>query len=86
MASTSTTADSPPARHGSWSLSADSDGKSDDSRRTLALDPVTVDALREYLRGWDERKREFGHDGQHLFCHPTAGSSTPTPSPSGSRG
>jgi integrase len=48
----------------------DSDGKSDDSRRTLALDPVTVDALREYLRGWDERKREFGHDGQHLFCHP----------------
>ena len=48
----------------------DSDGKSDDSRRTLALDPVTVDALREYLRGWDEWKREFGHAGQHLFCHP----------------
>jgi integrase len=48
----------------------DSDGKSDDSRRTLALDPITIDALREYLRGWDERKQEFGHDGQHLFCHP----------------
>jgi integrase len=48
----------------------DSDGKSDDSRRTLALDPVTVDALREFLVRWDELKQEFGHAGQHLFCHP----------------
>lgn len=48
----------------------DSDGKSDGSRRTLALDPVTVEALRGYVQGWDERKREFDHDGEHLFCHP----------------
>lgn len=48
----------------------DEDGKSDRGRRTLALDPVTVDALREYVRRWDEWKREFGHDGEHLFCHP----------------
>lgn len=47
-----------------------SDGKTDASGRTLALDPVTVTALRLYLLGWDERKTEFGHDGEHLFCHP----------------
>ncbi|MDT7699622.1 MAG: hypothetical protein QOJ30_1947 [Pseudonocardiales bacterium] len=48
----------------------DSDGKSDGSRRTLALGPVTVEALRKYLARWDELKQEFGHAGQHLFCHP----------------
>lgn len=48
----------------------DSDGKSNDSRRTLALDPVTVAALREYLLEWDSQKREFGHAGEHLFSHP----------------
>lgn len=48
----------------------DSDGKSDGSRRTLALDPMTVDALRGYLTAWTEQKREFDHDGEHLFCHP----------------
>jgi integrase len=31
---------------------------------------VTVEALREYLARWDELKQEFGHAGQHLFCHP----------------
>ena len=31
---------------------------------------MTAGALREYLQRWDELKREFGHDGQHLFCHP----------------
>lgn len=48
----------------------DSDGKSNDSRRTLALDPVTVAALREYLLQWDSQKQDFGHAGQQLFCHP----------------
>lgn len=48
----------------------DSDGKSDDSRRTLALDPVTLEALREYLQQWDSWKADFGHSGQYLFCHP----------------
>lgn len=48
----------------------DSDGKSDDSRRTLALDPVTVGGLRRYLDQWDRWKCEFEHNGQHLFCHP----------------
>jgi len=48
----------------------DSDGKSDHGRRTLALDPVTVEALREYVQRWEGWKREFGHDGVHLFCHP----------------
>jgi hypothetical protein len=49
---------------------ADSDGKSDHGRRTIASDPVTVEALREYVREWDALKQEFGHDGVHLFCHP----------------
>jgi integrase len=48
----------------------ESDGKSDRGRRTLALDPVTVDALREYVQRWEGWKREFGHHGEHLFCHP----------------
>jgi integrase len=48
----------------------DEDGKSDRGRRTLAPDPVTVDGLREYVQRWDEWKREFGHNGEHLFCHP----------------
>lgn len=48
----------------------DSDGKSNDSRRTLALDPVTVEALREYVTQWDSWKAEFGHTGEYLFCHP----------------
>jgi integrase len=47
----------------------DSDGKSDDSRRTLALDPVTADALRRYVERWEEEKRQFGHNGEWLFCH-----------------
>jgi integrase len=37
-------------------VAQDSDGKSDDSLRTLALDPVTVTALREYLQRWDEER------------------------------
>jgi integrase len=48
----------------------DSDGKSDDSLRTIALDPVTVTALRVYLTRWEEEKAAFGHAGEHLFCHP----------------
>ena len=48
----------------------DSDGKSNHGRRTLAVDPVTVQALREYVQRWEEWKRGFGHDGAHLFCHP----------------
>jgi integrase len=48
----------------------DSDGKSDDSLRTIALDPVTVTALRAYLDRRQEEKAAFGHAGEHLFCHP----------------
>jgi integrase len=51
-------------------IPTDSDGKSDDSCRTLALDPITVDALRDYIAEWDATKHEFGHHGQYLFCHP----------------
>jgi len=51
-------------------LATDSDGKSDDSQRTLALDPVTVIALHRYVERWEQEKREFGHSGRRLFCHP----------------
>ncbi|WP_433292784.1 hypothetical protein ACQPZQ_05850 [Pseudonocardia sp. CA-142604] len=62
----------------------DSDGKSDHGRRTLALDPVTLEALREHVQRWEEWKREFGHDGVHLFCHPDGRRSIRTRSPPGS--
>lgn len=39
----------------------DEDGTSDRGRRTLALDPVTVDALREYVQRWEESaSRQWG--------------------------
>jgi integrase len=39
---------------------AESDGKSENSRRTVSLDPLTVAALREYLHVLDEERAAWG--------------------------
>ncbi|MGH3866232.1 MAG: tyrosine-type recombinase/integrase [Pseudonocardiaceae bacterium] len=48
----------------------DSDGKTENSVRSLALDPVTLDALRLYVQRWQEEKELFGHQGDVLFAWP----------------
>ncbi|MDQ3760522.1 MAG: site-specific integrase [Actinomycetota bacterium] len=48
----------------------DSDTKTESSRRSVALDPVTLDALRSYVRLWDIEREEFQHQGTVLFCWP----------------
>ncbi|SBW21114.1 integrase family protein [Candidatus Protofrankia californiensis] len=48
----------------------DSDPKTDNADRTLALDPVTVEALREHIKRWEEDRTQFGHDTDLLFCWP----------------
>jgi integrase len=50
----------------------DSDGKTDSSRRTISLDPLTVAYLRQHLMMLDEERRAFGsayHDAGKLMCH-----------------
>ncbi|HEY7272784.1 MAG TPA: site-specific integrase, partial [Actinoplanes sp.] len=52
---------------------ADSDGKSDASRRTISLDRFTVDALRQHLARLDEEREAWGahYDARgFLFCRP----------------
>ncbi|GLH97125.1 site-specific integrase [Phytohabitans aurantiacus] len=51
----------------------DSDGKTESSNRTIALDPLTVTYLRFHLAMLDRESREFGmayHGHGKLFCHP----------------
>ncbi len=51
----------------------DSDGKTDTSVRTIALDPFTVTALRRHLAMLDQEQAAFGagyDDRGLLFCHP----------------
>jgi hypothetical protein len=48
----------------------DSDTKTHSSRRSVALDPMTLDALRSYVRLWDIEHAEFQHQGTLLFCWP----------------
>ena len=48
----------------------DSDTKTERSTRSVALDPVTADALRRYVRLWDLERAEFEHTGTVLFCWP----------------
>jgi integrase len=48
----------------------DSDTKTQSSRRSVALDPVTLDTLCSYVRLWDIEREEFQHQGTILFCWP----------------
>jgi integrase len=48
----------------------DSDTKTHSSRRSVALDPMTLAALRSYVRLWDIERAEFQHQGAVLFCWP----------------
>ncbi|HET9139762.1 site-specific integrase, partial [Actinophytocola sp.] len=51
----------------------ESDGKTESGRRTISLDPVTVDYLRRHVARLDDERRAFGPDyrnGGHLMCHP----------------
>jgi integrase len=51
----------------------DSDGKTESGRRTVSLDPLTVDYLRQHLVMLDAERAAFGsgyHDHRKLFCHP----------------
>jgi integrase len=48
----------------------DSDTKTESGRRSVALDPVTLEALRSYIRLWDIERAEFQHEGSVLFCWP----------------
>jgi len=44
--------------------------RSPSAERSLALDPTTWDALRDYLAIWDEERRLLGQDTQLLFVWP----------------
>jgi integrase len=51
----------------------DSDGKTEGSRRTISLDPVTVEALRQHIAMLDQERKDFGScdtESRLLFCHP----------------
>lgn len=50
-----------------------SDGKTQSARRTIALDPLTINYLREHLTMLDDEHRAFGtayQDHGKLICHP----------------
>jgi integrase len=50
----------------------DSDGKTESSRRTISLDPLTVAYLRQHLMMLDKERQAFGsayHDAGKLLCH-----------------
>jgi integrase len=52
---------------------AESDGKTDSGRRTISLDPLTIEYLRRHLRMLDSEREAFGsayHDSGKLMCHP----------------
>jgi integrase len=49
---------------------AESDPKTRSGERTLALDPTTHEALREYLISWDKERDLFGLDTRLLFVWP----------------
>jgi integrase len=38
--------------------------------RSVALDPVTLDALRAHVRRWDSEREDVGHTTELLFCWP----------------
>jgi integrase len=49
----------------------ESDGKTENAQRTIALDPFTLAALKVHLQTLDQERKEFGpdyHDGGWLFC------------------
>jgi integrase len=53
------------------------DGKAENSEpktysgyRVIALDPVTLEALREHIARWEEERLQFGHDSEMLFAWP----------------
>lgn len=50
----------------------DSDTKTQSSRRSVALDPVTLDALRSYVRLWDIERAEFHTKAPSYSAGPTA--------------
>jgi hypothetical protein len=65
------------------------DGKSDDSRRTIALDPYTLGVLRSHVNMLDAERAVAGeHYQDHACCSAgwTAGHRTRTPSPPASTG
>lgn len=47
-----------------------SEPKTSHGYRTLALDPVTVQAVREHLKRWRKERRAVGHVSPLLFCWP----------------
>jgi integrase len=47
-----------------------SEPKTSHGYRTLALDPVTVDAVRGHLKRWRKERRAVGHVSPLLFCWP----------------
>ncbi|MFI7588345.1 tyrosine-type recombinase/integrase [Spongisporangium articulatum] len=49
---------------------ATSEPKTNRGYRTLALDPMTVEALRSHLTRWRKERREVGHHSPLLFCWP----------------
>jgi integrase len=48
----------------------DSEPKTSHGYRTLALDPVTVKAVREHLKRWRKERKAVGHTSLLLFCWP----------------
>jgi integrase len=50
---------------------AESDGKSRNSRRTIALDRVTAAALRKYLQTVDEERQAWGPTRTTAYCSST---------------
>ena len=47
-----------------------SEPKTSHGYRTLALDPVTVQAVRDHLKRWRAEHRAVGHTSALLFCWP----------------
>ncbi len=66
----------------------ESDGKTEKSRRTISLGPITVEALRRHVGMLDQARYDFGAgytDSGLLFCHPSGAPCTLTPGPLRSR-
>lgn len=48
----------------------ESDTKTEAGKRVTALDPQTLEALRDYISGWKEERRLLGQDGELPFVWP----------------
>lgn len=48
----------------------ESDTKTEAGKRVMALDPQTLEALRDYVSVWKEERRLLGQDGRLLFVWP----------------